>query len=87
MHRPQVHRCAEFVCKGQILRIKAVQFYLFCVMYVNLNRLDRDLSPPLSAVDSSVLHLFFYYLMNLNILTVKAKVSTSADLSGAISAG
>uniref|UniRef100_A0A8B9JDU3 THO complex 5 n=1 Tax=Astyanax mexicanus TaxID=7994 RepID=A0A8B9JDU3_ASTMX len=34
-----------------------------------------------------VLHLFFYYLMNLNILTVKTKVSASADLSGAVSAG
>uniref|UniRef100_A0A4W4GR69 Uncharacterized protein n=1 Tax=Electrophorus electricus TaxID=8005 RepID=A0A4W4GR69_ELEEL len=34
-----------------------------------------------------ILHLFFYYLMNLNILTVKVKVSASADLSGAISAG
>uniref|UniRef100_A0A8C1I9F7 THO complex 5 n=1 Tax=Cyprinus carpio TaxID=7962 RepID=A0A8C1I9F7_CYPCA len=34
-----------------------------------------------------VLHLFFYYLMNLNILTVKTKVSTATDLSGAVSAG
>uniref|UniRef100_A0A674CA64 THO complex 5 n=1 Tax=Salmo trutta TaxID=8032 RepID=A0A674CA64_SALTR len=34
-----------------------------------------------------VLHLFFYYLMNLNIMTVKAKVSTATDLTGAISAG
>ncbi|KAF4081453.1 hypothetical protein AMELA_G00161530 [Ameiurus melas] len=41
----------------------------------------------LKCKDGSVLHLFFYYLMKLNILTVKAKVSASADLSGAISAG
>uniref|UniRef100_A0A8C2Q4K7 THO complex 5 n=1 Tax=Cyprinus carpio TaxID=7962 RepID=A0A8C2Q4K7_CYPCA len=34
-----------------------------------------------------VLHLVFYYLMNLNILTVKTKVSTATDLSGAVSAG
>uniref|UniRef100_A0A4W6G9E1 THO complex 5 n=1 Tax=Lates calcarifer TaxID=8187 RepID=A0A4W6G9E1_LATCA len=35
----------------------------------------------------SILHLFFYYLMNLNIMTVKTKVSTSTDLNTAISAG
>ncbi|XP_062858868.1 THO complex subunit 5 homolog [Trichomycterus rosablanca] len=40
----------------------------------------------LKCKDGSVLHLFFYYLMNLNILTVKTKVSASSDLSGAISA-
>lgn len=39
------------------------------------------------SADGSILHLFFYYLMNLNILTVKTKVSTSTDLSAAISAG
>uniref|UniRef100_A0A674F5Y5 THO complex 5 n=1 Tax=Salmo trutta TaxID=8032 RepID=A0A674F5Y5_SALTR len=38
-------------------------------------------------VYGSVLHLFNYYLMNLNIMTVKAKVSTATDLTGAISAG
>uniref|UniRef100_A0A8C8BUE9 THO complex subunit 5 homolog n=1 Tax=Oncorhynchus tshawytscha TaxID=74940 RepID=A0A8C8BUE9_ONCTS len=32
----------------------------------------------------NVLHLFNYYLMNLNIMTVKAKVSTATDLTGAI---
>uniref|UniRef100_A0AAQ6AAV2 THO complex 5 n=1 Tax=Amphiprion ocellaris TaxID=80972 RepID=A0AAQ6AAV2_AMPOC len=37
--------------------------------------------------DGSILHLFFYYLMNLNILTVKTKVSTATDLNTAISAG
>ncbi|XP_070293188.1 THO complex subunit 5 homolog [Salvelinus sp. IW2-2015] len=37
--------------------------------------------------NGSVLHLLFYYLMNLNIMTVKAKVSTATDLTGAISAG
>uniref|UniRef100_A0A3Q3SA22 THO complex 5 n=1 Tax=Mastacembelus armatus TaxID=205130 RepID=A0A3Q3SA22_9TELE len=35
----------------------------------------------------SILHLYFYYLMNLNIMTVKTKVSTSTDLNTAISAG
>uniref|UniRef100_A0A8C9QZG6 THO complex 5 n=1 Tax=Scleropages formosus TaxID=113540 RepID=A0A8C9QZG6_SCLFO len=35
----------------------------------------------------NVLHLHFYYLMNLNIMTVKAKVSTATDLVGAVSAG
>lgn len=37
--------------------------------------------------DSSVLHLYFYYLMNLNIMTVKTKVATSTDVTTAISAG
>ncbi|XP_017554889.1 THO complex subunit 5 homolog isoform X2 [Pygocentrus nattereri] len=52
-----------------------------------LKRHPLSLCIDLKCKDGSVLHLFFYYLMNLNILTVKAKVSTSADLSGAISAG
>ncbi|MGH0140549.1 UNVERIFIED_CONTAM: hypothetical protein FKN15_030757 [Acipenser sinensis] len=37
--------------------------------------------------DGSVLHLFFYYLMNLDIMTVKVKVTAGIELSGAISAG
>lgn len=41
----------------------------------------------LVSTDGSVLHLYFYYLMNLNIMTVKTKVSTSTDLNTAISAG
>lgn len=40
-------------------------------------------SPP----DDSVLHLTFYYLMNLNIMTVKAKVTTATELITPISAG
>ncbi|MCI4381933.1 hypothetical protein PGIGA_G00257640 [Pangasianodon gigas] len=52
-----------------------------------LKRHPLSLCIDLKCKDGSVLHLFFYYLMNLNILTVKAKVSASADLSGAISAG
>lgn len=49
---------------------------------VNLLSLSLSL-----CLDGSVLHLFNYYLMNLNIMTVKAKVSTATDLTGAISAG
>lgn len=41
----------------------------------------------LKCKDSSVLHLYFFYLMNLNIMTVKTKVSTSPDVTTAISAG
>ncbi|XP_053558159.1 THO complex subunit 5 homolog isoform X2 [Bombina bombina] len=37
--------------------------------------------------DGSALHLDFYFLMNLNILTVKAKVITAIELLSAISAG
>uniref|UniRef100_A0A8B9R2T5 THO complex 5 n=1 Tax=Astyanax mexicanus TaxID=7994 RepID=A0A8B9R2T5_ASTMX len=52
-----------------------------------LKRHPLSLCIDLKCKDGSVLHLFFYYLMNLNILTVKTKVSASADLSGAVSAG
>lgn len=52
-----------------------------------LKRHPLSLSLDLKCKDGSVLHLFFYYLMNLNIMTVKTKVSTSTDLSTAISAG
>lgn len=41
----------------------------------------------LKCKDSSVLHLYFFYLMNLNIMTVKTKVATSTDVTTAISAG
>ncbi|KAJ8005694.1 hypothetical protein DPEC_G00120580 [Dallia pectoralis] len=52
-----------------------------------LKRHPLSLCLDLKCKDNSVLHLFFYYLMNLNIMTVKAKVSTATDLTGAISAG
>uniref|UniRef100_A0A8C9PRB0 THO complex 5 n=1 Tax=Spermophilus dauricus TaxID=99837 RepID=A0A8C9PRB0_SPEDA len=41
----------------------------------------------LKCKDDSVLHLTFYYLMNLNIMTVKAKVTTATELITPISAG
>uniref|UniRef100_A0A8C8VUA4 THO complex 5 n=1 Tax=Peromyscus maniculatus bairdii TaxID=230844 RepID=A0A8C8VUA4_PERMB len=46
----------------------------------------NDLLSPCSP-DNSVLHLTFYYLMNLNIMTVKAKVTTTVELITPISAG
>nr|XP_023835120.1 THO complex subunit 5 homolog [Salvelinus alpinus] len=52
-----------------------------------LKRHPLSLCLDLKCKDGSVLHLLFYYLMNLNIMTVKAKVSTATDLTGAISAG
>ncbi|KAL0979310.1 hypothetical protein UPYG_G00183490 [Umbra pygmaea] len=52
-----------------------------------LKRHPLSLCLDLKCKDGSVLHLFFYYLMNLNIMTVKAKVSTATDLTGAVSAG
>ncbi|XP_076863254.1 THO complex subunit 5 homolog isoform X2 [Brachyhypopomus gauderio] len=51
-----------------------------------LKRHPLSLCVELKCKEGSMLHLFFYYLMNLNILSVKVKVSAS-DLSGAISAG
>ncbi|XP_006894935.1 PREDICTED: THO complex subunit 5 homolog [Elephantulus edwardii] len=50
-------------------------------------------SHPLSVMldlkcrDESVLHLTFYYLLNLNIMTVKARVTTATELITPISAG
>uniref|UniRef100_A0A8I6AF30 THO complex subunit 5 n=1 Tax=Rattus norvegicus TaxID=10116 RepID=A0A8I6AF30_RAT len=41
----------------------------------------------LKCKDNSVLHLTFFYLMNLNIMTVKAKVTTAMELITPISAG
>ncbi|KAM7323232.1 hypothetical protein ACRRTK_017338 [Alexandromys fortis] len=41
----------------------------------------------LKCKDNSVLHLTFYYLMNLNIMTVKAKVTTAVELITLIGAG
>ncbi|XP_027422172.1 THO complex subunit 5 homolog isoform X6 [Bos indicus x Bos taurus] len=41
----------------------------------------------LKCKDDSVLHLTFYYLMNLNIMTVKARVTTATELITPISAG
>uniref|UniRef100_A0A7N9AYY6 THO complex 5 n=1 Tax=Mastacembelus armatus TaxID=205130 RepID=A0A7N9AYY6_9TELE len=52
-----------------------------------LKRHPLSLCLDLKCKDGSILHLYFYYLMNLNIMTVKTKVSTSTDLNTAISAG
>uniref|UniRef100_A0A665U316 THO complex 5 n=1 Tax=Echeneis naucrates TaxID=173247 RepID=A0A665U316_ECHNA len=52
-----------------------------------LKRHPLSLCLDLMCKDGSILHLSFYYLMNLNIMTVKTKVSTSTDLNTAISAG
>lgn len=52
-----------------------------------LRRHPLSLCIDLKCKDNSALHLYLYYLMNLNIVTVKSKVSTFVDLSGAISAG
>ncbi|TRY97050.1 hypothetical protein DNTS_001458 [Danionella cerebrum] len=52
-----------------------------------LRRHPLSLCIDIKCKDGNVLHLFFYYLMNLNILTVKSKVSSSIDLSVAVSAG
>lgn len=43
--------------------------------------------PFFVGTDDNVLHLTFYYLMNLNVMTVKAKVTTAVEMTTAISAG
>lgn len=40
----------------------------------------------LVSTDCSILHLVFYHLMNLNIMTVKTKVSAFAELNTILSA-
>uniref|UniRef100_A0AAQ4S8P4 THO complex 5 n=1 Tax=Gasterosteus aculeatus aculeatus TaxID=481459 RepID=A0AAQ4S8P4_GASAC len=52
-----------------------------------LKRHPLSLCLDLKCKDGSILHLYFYYLLNLNIMTVKTKVSTSTDINAAISAG
>ncbi|XP_006008517.1 THO complex subunit 5 homolog isoform X1 [Latimeria chalumnae] len=52
-----------------------------------LKRHPLSVTMDLHCKDGSALHLFFYYLMNLNIVTVKTKVTTTSEVSTAISAG
>ncbi|KFO23627.1 THO complex subunit 5 like protein [Fukomys damarensis] len=52
-----------------------------------LKRHPLSVTAALKCKDDSMLHLTFYYLMNLNILTVKAKVTTATELITPISAG
>lgn len=52
-----------------------------------LKRHPLSVCLDLKCKDGSVLHLFFYYLMNLNIMTVKTKITTSTEHITAISAG
>ncbi|KAM4808445.1 THO complex subunit 5 isoform 2-T2 [Rhinophrynus dorsalis] len=52
-----------------------------------LKRHPLCVSLTVKCKDGSSLHLTFYFLMNLNILTVKAKVIPACELSSAISAG
>ncbi|KAM5200330.1 THO complex subunit 5 isoform 2-T2 [Hipposideros larvatus] len=52
-----------------------------------LKRHPLSVMLDLKCKDDSVLYLTFYYLMNLNIMTVKAKVTTTTELITPISAG
>ncbi|KAM4710497.1 THO complex subunit 5 isoform 2-T2 [Discoglossus pictus] len=52
-----------------------------------IKRHPLSVSLMLKCKDGSALHLTFYFLMNLNILTVKAKVIPASELITAISAG
>eukprot|EP00061_Rhincodon_typus_P019017 g48447.t1 len=51
-----------------------------------LKRHPLSVTLDLKYKDGSILHLYFYYLMNLNIMTVKTKVTTATEMSIAISA-
>ncbi|KFU91036.1 THO complex subunit 5 [Chaetura pelagica] len=52
-----------------------------------LKRHPLSVTIDLKCKDDNVLHLTFYYLMNLNVMTVKAKVTTAVEMTTAISAG
>ncbi|KFV09698.1 THO complex subunit 5 [Tauraco erythrolophus] len=52
-----------------------------------LKRHPLSVTVDLKCKDENVLHLTFYYLMNLNIMTVKAKVTTAVEMTTAVSAG
>ncbi|XP_068937805.1 THO complex subunit 5 isoform X1 [Petaurus breviceps papuanus] len=52
-----------------------------------LKRHPLSVMLDLKCKDDSVLHLTFYYLMNLNIMTVKARVSTTTEIITPVSAG
>ncbi|KFV85171.1 THO complex subunit 5 [Struthio camelus australis] len=52
-----------------------------------LKRHPLSVTVDLKCKDENVLHLTFYYLMNLNVMTVKAKVTTAVELTTPISAG
>ncbi|MEE6511042.1 hypothetical protein FKM82_017225 [Ascaphus truei] len=52
-----------------------------------LKRHPLCVSLTIKCKDGSALHLMFYFLMNLNILTVKARVASATELATAISAG
>ncbi|NWW50964.1 THOC5 protein, partial [Pedionomus torquatus] len=52
-----------------------------------LKRHPLSVTIDLKCKDENVLHLTFHYLMNLNVMTVKAKVTTAVEMTTAISAG
>ncbi|XP_067406352.1 THO complex subunit 5 homolog [Emydura macquarii macquarii] len=52
-----------------------------------LKRHPLSVTIDLKCKDDSVLHLIFFYLMNLNVMTVKTKVTTAAEMTTPISAG
>uniref|UniRef100_A0A8C8RFF4 THO complex 5 n=1 Tax=Pelusios castaneus TaxID=367368 RepID=A0A8C8RFF4_9SAUR len=52
-----------------------------------LKRHPLSVTVDLKCKDDSVLHLVFFYLMNLNVMTVKSKVTTAAEMTTPISAG
>ncbi|XP_032500021.1 THO complex subunit 5 homolog, partial [Phocoena sinus] len=52
-----------------------------------LKRHPLSVMLDLRCKDDSVLHLTFYYLMNLNLMTVKAKVTTATELITPIGTG
>uniref|UniRef100_A0A4W3HHT0 THO complex 5 n=1 Tax=Callorhinchus milii TaxID=7868 RepID=A0A4W3HHT0_CALMI len=52
-----------------------------------LKRHPLSVTLDLKYKDGSMLHLYFYYLMKLNIMTVKTKVTTATEMCTAISAG
>ncbi|CAM5160685.1 unnamed protein product [Eretmochelys imbricata] len=52
-----------------------------------LKRHPLSVTIDLKCKDDSVLHLIFFYLINLNVMTVKTKVTTATEMTTPISAG
>uniref|UniRef100_A0A8B9EJC8 THO complex 5 n=1 Tax=Anser cygnoides TaxID=8845 RepID=A0A8B9EJC8_ANSCY len=50
-----------------------------------LKRHPLSVTVDLKCKDENVLHLTFYYLMNLNVMTVKTKVTTAVEMTTAVS--
>lgn len=64
-------------------------FFLSCLpcSFIPTNGFSFPCRRQCHHADDSVLHLIFFYLINLNVMTVKTKVTTATEMTTPISAG